>query len=1122
MPVLGITQTQGAETTKNGARPIAVKVEPADLKARLDARDKALRDAYAKLAKAQAKLEEEIPRRNGDVKATMQAQKADLDKAIGNIDRQLKQVDADRKAINNPATDAKTMNDIVVRAKSPEPIGKAVEVDKHDDPLEKSPLKKQTTTTTTEVKDGKSTTTVDDRSISVGPGGVAKKNVDSKEEVSATGKTTNETSKTTTLGKDGVSHERVDKSSVEAKGQTTSTETKTRYDVGPGGAGVSTENKTTGADGSSKTTAGGVKGERGDGNLGISGNASQTRTDADGNTNKGGVTTKGGLTSKDGGVGAYGGGDGSLERKGAKGMATGVVGGLDAAISCNVKPIMGEVPPKYQVSIRVNLGASIKASGGYDKEGGSGKAGATVSGGATVWMQNSWPLEEAEAKAFVDALRNGGIGGGSQRELAIIRIGLSKKGWPEAQRVFLGMPVGNADDVATMKPGEKKTIGRKTTVGAGGNAEGGGAGVNANVERTNEREMTVTKGDDGSASYDTSQGQGDKRGVGVKVSSGVVGGGFGIGKTVTTKTGYKFCVKPDMKNARELQDQVAALANASQAEVDAFARAHPETVVERRDIKDDSKSTNANVNVAGVDLGFSDGHGVEKTEIRDAKGNVIGTENRGHNEGGLKVKVGKYQVGTDITEEAKPRDDAAGDKVMDVSRQKTDTDLVKFLDGMPIVGTKPKNKDKGALATATGAEDEEDKTTTSVAGITLSENDLKALVGLARKRAKWNNACISWGRDIDDWEAAAAKIAKAGNDPQKIKDALAEFVGGDSMRKEVVLRAVRPNAQSMSASQWEFPESLKSIQKSYMDNAVAESQKRVVEAGKKDPAKGEQMAKDLLAELEHLDRAVRSANDFREASTQAEMKSTIAARITKVQIERRKLQGVDQATAEKEQELPEFQRLFDNCVRYHQTEGELYAKIEAQFGKKLSNADPIVIAGLTGELKKLYARWTPEYEKMATFAQKNNRQKDNYFKFRPDTKRLQHVIQTGKAGEASGPSPDPVDRTKPPAPVRSAEEVRAEDSANWKKYNQIKDEIKSTGAEVTRLAHELKALFDKQPNAQVQKLFKQANVPVSDADRTLATLDLNRMQDVFAVGPGAIQKFREGLVLLRKARALYK
>jgi hypothetical protein len=51
-------------------------------------------------------------------------------------------------------------------------------------------------------------------------------------------------------------------------------------------------------------------------------------------------------------------------------------------------------------------------------------------------MQNSWPLEEGEAQAFVDALKKGGIGGGSQRELAIIRIGL-KNGLAEAQRVYL-------------------------------------------------------------------------------------------------------------------------------------------------------------------------------------------------------------------------------------------------------------------------------------------------------------------------------------------------------------------------------------------------------------------------------------------------------------------------------------------------------------------------------------------------------------------------------------------------------------------------------------------------------------------------------------------------------------
>src|SRR5215207_4423665 len=36
MPVMSVTASQGVETTKDGARQIAVKVEPKDLKSRLD------------------------------------------------------------------------------------------------------------------------------------------------------------------------------------------------------------------------------------------------------------------------------------------------------------------------------------------------------------------------------------------------------------------------------------------------------------------------------------------------------------------------------------------------------------------------------------------------------------------------------------------------------------------------------------------------------------------------------------------------------------------------------------------------------------------------------------------------------------------------------------------------------------------------------------------------------------------------------------------------------------------------------------------------------------------------------------------------------------------------------
>ena len=126
-----------------------------------------------------------------------------------------------------------------------------------------------------------------------------------------------------------------------------------------------------------------------------------------------------------------------------------------------------------------------------------------------------------------------------------------------------------------MQAGDSKTIGRKTTAGAGVNGDAKGIGVEFGAERSNEREMTVTKNKDGSATYDTRQGQGEKRSAGGKVSA-ASSKAASIGKTVTTATGYKFLVKPEMKNARALQDQIARLANASQAEVDAFAKAHPE------------------------------------------------------------------------------------------------------------------------------------------------------------------------------------------------------------------------------------------------------------------------------------------------------------------------------------------------------------------------------------------------------------------------------------------------------------------------------------------------------------------------------------------------------------------
>ena len=314
------------------------------------------------------------------------------------------------------------------------------------------------------------------------------------------------------------------------------------------------------------------------------------------------------------------------------------------------------------------------------------------------------------------ALKAGGVGGASHAEFAIIRTGLSKS-WEDAQRMYLADAgqawLGARPRLDAVPATARRSAARRPAAPASTPTSRASAS-RLGAEKSNEREMTVTKDKDGSASYDTKQGQGDKRTAGANVSVGVVEGGASIGKTVTTSTGYKFLVKPGMKNARELQDQIARLANASQAEVDAFAKAHPETVVERSDVRDDERSRPRSPRASARREGNVHGrcrrrrHGDARRRRQDHR-----HQERGHNEGGLSVSAGgKHDRQRDQRGGRLPRVGADGERVVDVTRKDSETDTAKFLDSLPVVGTK-KKKDKGALATATGAEEEDTRRATS-------------------------------------------------------------------------------------------------------------------------------------------------------------------------------------------------------------------------------------------------------------------------------------------------------------------------------------------------------------------------------------------------------------------------
>ena len=153
MPVLNVSATSGVEVRNGAARAIPVQGADAGVAARelrpmLDAREKKAREAYGQLVAGQPKLEAALAAAQGEQKKALEGRKAALDKHLGTLQAELKSIDADRKVLADAGTDAATCNAILARMKAPVGTARTVEVDRHDNAVEKTIEKKRTTTTT--------------------------------------------------------------------------------------------------------------------------------------------------------------------------------------------------------------------------------------------------------------------------------------------------------------------------------------------------------------------------------------------------------------------------------------------------------------------------------------------------------------------------------------------------------------------------------------------------------------------------------------------------------------------------------------------------------------------------------------------------------------------------------------------------------------------------------------------------------------------------------------------------------------------------------------------------------------------------------------------------------------
>lgn len=1137
LPILPITASQGAEVRDGKATAVPVaSADPSaaarELQPKLVAQAQAARTAYQPLADEQARLEAAIAAAPEDQKPVLQAQKKDVDDKLGKVQRDLKQLDADLKALDDPRSTRDTFNQILARQKSGVGVASDVEIDRHDGELEKKWSQNRDTTTTTSYADGKATKQVEDSTSKVGLGSYSQSNVKSTDVVTADGKTSTVDSRTTKIDKDGLSYDKSVSQSEDKDGKTSSVDNKTSVKVGPGGASRTDTTTTVAADGSSASHATTAGVERGDGKLGATRGTTDVKKDAAGNEVTDSTKVKGGMIAGKDGYGGYGSAERTYENKSAEGNKLGAVAGLDGNVVCNIEPVPSSDPPKYRVSLTVNLGAKLGASAGHDKEGGTGTASVGVSASGNVSLNRTYVLGDDETKEYVAALKaaSSGSGGGDKKEMAIIRAGVTH-GWPAAQDLYLAATKGAADPDAVdkLKDGESIKVEKSENLGAtgslGAKGDGSSLAISGGYEVGHSSSLEVGR-QDGKLTYDAKEKDTDKLSGGAELGVGpAVSGSFGASHTNVTSTGYKIVVDPAAPNAGEMKAALAACK--SQDDLDAFARKYPASVQEKTKETGSVDTQSAGVSVLGVKAGLNFNQGLDEQVTTDGSGKFKSKTVTGTSGGGAEIGVGNYKIGASEQDAAVAQVDAEGNAAVDVNRSTSETNAAKWLGAnVPFAGDK--QDDKGTLAKLAGDKSKEDTDDHDVSGMKLKGSDLGYLGYIAvNEWGKWMSACPS-PRLRDDWAAAGRSIRAAGGDKAAVAEALAKFVGSGGS-SDVVYAAVRSPGDVSGGSRYEFPGGLAQRKPQY-DALVIGDSETALDAIAQSDGKDKAIAKatDMLAQLDSLDSAVSSASGFTQPAVQAEMQAAINARRDKVRAKLRVLNGGKGDVMSRQELLDKYNSLIQNCVRHQQSETEMFAKIDATYkdGEKPSLGEGIDNATLIKQLRDMYAVWNTEYDEMAALAQENGFGQDNYWKFKPDLARFNRAL-TGAPGAASAPTPETADKRKkqpvaqaPRDPVGDAN--RELDKKRAEQASTIHGQIDPAKNRAYGAGNRLYAWIQTDHNAAAIDAHNRGMVTLHSADGYAARMPKNpTTEDFESYGYIAVQDYDNATATFKEGLAHY-
>lgn len=946
-------------------------------------------DAHAKLVVVQEAKKAALESASAPAKARLSAEKALFDKKVEAAEHKRDQAQADLEALDNPEAKREELAGIVARHKSSSNVVEHTEVDKHENAGRK-PGPTHVTTTKTSVKDGMAKVEKTDVRRSIGLGGVTQ--TESHEREFTTGERTLRSSDETKtqVGLGRYSSERTDKSELErADGNKLSVEETRSIEVGKEGYKKTATRTVTQTDGSSTSTATTKAMDRGEGKVGLSGERAVTATDASGTATTKGGSAKGGLTNG----GGYASGKGSVSRQNKDGWKAGAVGGLSASASCVIGDPAGD-PPRWPVTTKVTVGASLAVSGGQEKKGAPSKGSVELQASKEFVFEQTHQLYADELEGYLGALKEADKGGRvakTYRELQVLSVGLSQD-W-DAARAILDAKTSVPERVG-QRAGESATTANATTVGGKLELNARALKIGVSAKETRSGSIKATRNAKGGLDVEQSNAEGSSREGSLGVGIGVVEGSLGRSHMLETSLGYMITIEPGDGVDELLRD--FSKCKSPEAQKD-FVEKNKNRVriTGRTKGRKQSEGDKVELGVAGVKLRLGNEHGTEESEQTDAHGKVVKASAKGKTKSGGDIGVGSMAVGDSSTGEATATIGEDGDAELEVKTTRAKSNLRKMARKAlgRDVETGAKSEPSGLIETIAGKKQDEEEAREQtqdqdVSGLMVKAADLKKIFVISKSdQARWT-ACAVRMQDYFEWRSVGADIASGSGKPADVAKALSLFVGGgSSSRMEVLENLIRPRGDVSMGTRVAFPESLKELKAPYRRYVVEACEDQIAQTAKvKGPQAAGELGRQMFDELGKLLASISGSKDFTNVAAQAEMIKATSERKTLLLKAMRKNAGRADPGGDAQADKDEYERLVKECESYAKLQEPSLARIKEMVGNRetiLVNRDFAEASDLIRKLDELYATWMHEWSKVETVAKKVGKSESEYGRLKP-------------------------------------------------------------------------------------------------------------------------------------------